>query len=47
MRRRKQLETKVVYVRPTGSTSSAEGKLVKITLVRLPWEPKEEMKEVA
>lgn len=45
--KKKTLETKVVIVRPVMSMSTAEGKGVRITLVRLPWEPKVEEKEVA
>lgn len=43
----KKTETKTVVVRPLGSMSTAEGKPMKITLVRLPWEPKVEEKEAA
>lgn len=43
----KTQETKTVTVRSLGSMSTAEGKPMKITLVRLPWEPKEEVKEAA
>lgn len=42
-----QPDTKVVFVHLSPGFSSAQSRLMKITLPRLPWEPKEEFKEDA
>ena len=44
---KKKPDTKVVYVRQAGGFSGAATRVMKITLVRMPWEPKEEVKEAA
>jgi hypothetical protein len=47
LKRRAVVETKVVVVTPPQSFSTVVGKSMRITLPRLPWEPKEEVKEEA
>lgn len=42
-----KVETKVVVIRQAAAFSTVGSKEMKVTLVRLPWEPKEEVKEVA
>jgi hypothetical protein len=43
----KTIETKVVLVKPQATHSSVASRDMKITMVRLPWEPKVEVKEAA
>lgn len=47
MKKRKKIETKVVVVKPSVAFSTVCGREMKITMVRLPWEPEEEVKEAA
>lgn len=47
MKKKAVVETKVVVVTPPQSFSTVVGKSMRITLPRLPWEPKEEVKEEA
>lgn len=43
----KAKDTKVVHVHQSAGFSSSSPRVMKITLARMPWEPKEEVKEEA
>lgn len=43
----KKPDTKIVYVHSCATFSTSTPRIMKITLPRMPWEPKEEVKEAA
>lgn len=43
----RKIETKVVIIKPPATHSSVATRDIRITMVRLPWEPKVEVKEAA
>lgn len=45
--RKKKVETKVVIIKKPPSFSTVGSKEMRITMVRLPWEPEVEEKEAA
>jgi hypothetical protein len=44
---KEETETRVIVFRSVGTFSTARPREMKITLPRMPWEPKEEAKEIA
>lgn len=44
---KKPVETKTVYVHQCATFSTSTPRIMRITLPRMPWEPKEEVKEAA
>ena len=45
--KKRKIETKVVIIKKPPSFSTVGSKEMRITMVRPPWEPKEEVKEAA